>query len=117
TASSATMVRFFTAGQFEGNPKWLAIPRNASMLNTAVDQVIVDRPELAEPRCAVTPMIAYLSDHKADTLARVVSAVEAFGLEHGSAERDFQLAAGSAGIEAATNIVVRESNRRMLFLL
>jgi len=117
TASSADMVRFFTAGQFEGNPKWLAIPRNASMINTAVDQVIVDRPELAEPRCAVTPLIAYLADHKADTLARVVAAVEAFDREHGSPERQFQLAAGSAGVEAATNIVVREANRRMLVLL
>jgi predicted RND superfamily exporter protein len=111
------MVRFFTAGQFEGNPKWLAIPRNASMLNTAVDQVIVDRPELADPRCAVTPLIAYLSDHKADTLARVVDAVEAFGREHAEPGRQFQLAAGSAGVEAATNIVVREANRRMLVLL
>jgi len=117
TASSADMVRFFTAGQFEGNPKWLAIPRNVSMLNTAVDQVIVDRPELAEPRCAVTPLIAYLADHKADTLARVVSAVEVFAREHGDPDRQFQLAAGSAGVEAATNIVVREANRRMLVLL
>jgi predicted RND superfamily exporter protein len=117
TASAADMVRFFTAGQFEGNPKWLSIPRNTSMLNTAVDQVIVDRPELAEPRCAVTPLIAYLTDHKADTLSRVVESVEAFGREHGTAERKFQLAAGSAGIEAATNIVVRDANRRMLVLL
>ena len=117
TASSSDMVRYFTAGQFEGNPKWLAIPRNASMLNTAVDQVIVDRPELAEPRCAVTPLIAYLSDHKADTLARVVSAVEAFGRDHGTPDRQFLLAAGSAGIEAATNIVVREATRGMLLRL
>jgi uncharacterized protein len=117
TASASDMVRFFTAGQFEGNPKWLAIPRNASMLNTAVDQVIVDRPELAEPRCAVTPLIAYLADHKADTLTRVVEAVETFAKAHGSPEREFQLAAGSAGVEAATNIVVREANRRMLVLL
>ena len=117
TASAADMVRYFTAGQFEGNPKWLAIPRNASMLNTAVDQVMVDRPELAEQRCAVTPLIAYLTDHKADTLSRVVLAVERFAGEHGTPERQFQLAAGSAGIEAATNIVVREANRRMLLLL
>jgi predicted RND superfamily exporter protein len=117
TASAADMVRFFTAGQFEGNPKWLAIPRNASMLNTAVDQVMVDRPELAEQRCAVTPLIAYLADHKADTLTRVVESVEAFGRQHNAPERQFQLAAGSAGIEAATNIVVKDANRRMLVLL
>jgi len=117
TASSADMVRFFTAGQFEGNPKWLTIPRNASMLNTAVDQVIVDRPELAEPRCAVTPLIAYLGDHKADTLTRVVQATETFARAHDGGGRQFQLAAGSAGVEAATNIVVKEASRRMLILL
>jgi predicted RND superfamily exporter protein len=117
TASSADMVRFFTAGQFEGNPKWLAIPRNANMLGTAVNQVMTDRPELAEQGCSVTPLIAYLADHKADTLTRVVNSVEAFGREHGTPERQFQLAAGSAGVEAATNIVVKEANRRMLVLL
>jgi len=117
TVSAADMVRFFTAGQFEGNPKWLAIPRNTSMLNSAVEQVAVDRPELAEQRCAVTPLIAYLSDHKADTLTRVVDAVEAFGRVHETPQRQFQLAAGSAGVEAATNIVVHEANRRMLVLL
>ncbi len=117
TASAADMVRFFTAGQFEGNPKWLAIPRNVSMLGTAIEQVIVDRPELADPRCAVTPLIAYLADHKADTLTRVVNAAEAFSREYGTPERQFQLAAGSAGIEAATNIVVQQANRRMLVLL
>jgi predicted RND superfamily exporter protein len=117
TASAADMVRFFTAGQFEGNPKWLTIPRNTSMLNSAVEQVAIDRPELAEQRCAVTPLIAYLSDHKADTLVRVVDAVEAFGKEHGTPDRRFLLAAGSAGVEAATNIVVKEANRRMLVLL
>jgi predicted RND superfamily exporter protein len=117
TASAADMVRFFTAGQFEGNPKWLTLPRNVSMLGTAIEQVIVDRPELADPRCAVTPLIAYLADHKADTLTRVVNAAEAFSREYGTPERQFQLAAGSAGIEAATNIVVQQANRRMLVLL
>jgi uncharacterized protein len=117
TASAADMVRFVTAGQFEGNPKWLTIPRNTSMLGGAVEQVAVDRPELAEHRCAITPLIAYLGDHKADTLTRVVDAVEAFGKAHNTPDRQFQLAAGSAGVEAATNIVVSESNRRMLVLL
>jgi len=117
TASAADIVRSFTAGQFEGNPKWLTIPRNDSLLGIAVNQVIVDRPELGEQRCAVTPLIAYLSDHKADTLSRVVESAEAFSREHSTPERRFQLAAGSAGVEAATNIVVKESNRLMLALL
>ena len=60
------------------------------------------------------PVIAYLGDHKAETLERVVEASEEFARQHDQEDRAFLLAAGSAGIEAATNIVVREANRRML---
>jgi len=60
------------------------------------------------------PVIAYLADHKAETLDRVVKAAEAFAQEHNEKDRVFLLAAGSAGIEAATNIVVHQANRTML---
>jgi predicted RND superfamily exporter protein len=117
TASAADMVRLGTAGQFEGNPKWFAIPRDASVINTALADVMSDRPELVDQRCSVMPLIAYLGDHKADTLTRVVNAAEAFGREHNAPGRRFELAAGSAGIEAATNIVVKQAHHRMLVLL
>ncbi|MGY2488427.1 efflux RND transporter permease subunit [Cupriavidus sp. CP313] len=117
TVSAADMVRLSTSGQFEGNPKWMTIPRNTSVLNTALEQVMTDRPELADPNCAISPLIAYLGDHKADTLTRVVESAEAFGRQHDTAERQLKLAAGSAGIEAATNLVVKEASHRMLLLL
>jgi predicted RND superfamily exporter protein len=60
------------------------------------------------------PVIAYLKDHKAETLDQVVQVVSAFAEKHNTDDRQFLLAAGSAGIEAATNIVVREANRTML---
>jgi predicted RND superfamily exporter protein len=60
------------------------------------------------------PVIAYLSDHKAETLERVTQTAAAFAAAHDTSERQFLLAAGSAGIEAATNIVVREANHKML---
>ena len=110
-------VRRATAGGFEGNPKWLAISRNPSTLNAAVDQVVVDQQELADVRCALTPIIASLADHKAATLERVVKTAEDFEARHGTAARRFELAAGSAGIEAVTNIVVKDANRRMLVVL
>jgi predicted RND superfamily exporter protein len=44
-----------------------------------------------------------------------VSAAAAFSVAHGSQERQFLLAAGSSVIEAATNIVVEQANRTMLF--
>jgi len=55
-----------------------------------------------------------LKDHKAETLSGVVAIAERFAEENGTADRQFLLAAGSAGIEAATNMVVHEANRTML---
>ena len=60
------------------------------------------------------PVIAYLSDHRAATLDRVIDASARFAADHSVPERQFLLAAGSAGIEAATNIVVRKAWREML---
>jgi predicted RND superfamily exporter protein len=59
-------------------------------------------------------LYAFLADHRADTLTRVVESVEAFAAENSSDAGQFLLAAGNAGIEAATNIVVKESSRKML---
>jgi predicted RND superfamily exporter protein len=63
------------------------------------------------------PVIAYLADHRAETLDRVVQASAAFAAEHSTDERKFLLAAGPAGIEAATNIVVKKAWLQMLFLV
>jgi len=47
----------------------------------------------------------------------MVSTVEAFASQHDGEHAHFLLGAGSAGIEAATNIVVKRANYRMLALL
>jgi predicted RND superfamily exporter protein len=115
TTSLPDAARQITAGSFEGNPKWLTINRNQDILNYAAQQASVNNQDLFNTSCSVMPVIAYLADHKAETLERVVSAAAAFSDAHGSQERQFLLAAGSAGIEAATNIVVEQANRTMLF--
>ncbi len=84
------------------------------MLNYGAQQASVNNPDLFNTDCSLMPVIAYLSDHKAETLERVVQAADTFAQQHSTPERQFLLAAGSAGIEAATNIVVREANHRML---
>ncbi len=115
--SASDLVRFVTAGAYEGNPKWLTINRNRQVTDPALAEILVDAPELTNSDCAVAPVIAYLQDHKADTLNRVVAAVKAFAAEHDTPDRQFLLAAGSAGIEAVTNMVVEQSNRTMLLYL
>ncbi|MDB6143106.1 MAG: efflux transporter, partial [Pseudomonas sp.] len=115
TVSLVNAVRQITAGSYEGNPKWLTIARNQNVLNYAAQQASVNNPDLFNNDCSMMPIVAYLSDHKAETLDRVVQVSEAFAREHSTGDRQFMLAAGSAGIEAATNIVVREANHSMLF--
>jgi predicted RND superfamily exporter protein len=115
--SLAGQVRMSTAGGFEGNPKWMTISSNQDITNVAMRPVLGGSPEFANLDCTVTPVIAYLTDHKADTLSRVLAATERFAAEHDDHDLKFLPAAGSAGIEAVTNIVVRESNGIVLAIL
>jgi len=106
-----------TAGTYEGDPRWLDIPRNPQVASMAVNTATRDAPELINGNGSVAPVIAYLTDHRADTLQKVAQVAQQFASEHDTAERSFLLAAGSAGIEAATNEVVARANYRMLALV
>ncbi len=114
TVSLVDSVRQITAGTYEGSPKWLTISRNQAVLNYGAHQSMVNNPDLFNDDGTVMPIIAYLADHRAATLERVVKVAEDFCKKHNVPDRTFMLAAGSSGIEAATNIVVRKSNRTML---
>ena len=107
TVSLPDAVRQITAGAYEGSPKWLTISRNQDILNYAAQQASVNNPDLFNVDCSVMPVIAYLKDHKAETLAQVVKVAEEFAKANSDEDRQFLLAAGNSGIEAATNIVVR----------
>ncbi len=115
--SLSNAVRQVTAGSNEGNLKWLTLSRNQDVLNYGAQQAGVNNPDLFNTECSVMPVIAYLADHRAETLDRVVAAAEAFAREQTDPDLQFLLAAGSAGIEAATNMVVRDANRTMLLLV
>ncbi|KAF1697676.1 RND transporter [Pseudoxanthomonas koreensis] len=114
TVSLADAVRNITAGSFEGNPKWLTLNRNQGVINYSGQQATVLNPDLFNTECSVLPVIAYLSDHKAASLKRVAAIAEDFAAKHNDADVTFKLAAGSAGIEAATNEVVGRASRLML---
>ncbi|MBI5255571.1 MAG: MMPL family transporter [Burkholderiales bacterium] len=117
TVSLTNAVRQITAGSNEGSPKWLTIARNQDVLNYGAQQASVNNPDLFNTDCSVMPVIAYLADHRAGTLDHVVQASAEFAARHNTGERQFLLAAGSAGIEAATNIVVRQAWTQMLLLV
>jgi len=114
TNTLALLNRRVLAGLNEGNPKWYEFLPNQDMLNT----VTAGAPRgLYNDACGLLTLYVYLRDHKADTLARVVGHVEAFAKANDSADVKFLLAAGSAGIEAATNIVVKDAWRTMLVMV
>ena len=117
TVALTNAVRQITAGSNEGSPKWLTIARNQDVLNYGAQQASVNNPDLFNTECSVMPVIAYLADHRAETLDRVVQASADFAAAHSAPERQFLLAAGSAGIDAATNIVVRKAWTQMLLLV
>ena len=113
TSSLADNVVNTVAGLNEGNPKWLTISRNEMLIGGAVHWMMNDNPDVVDKGCSMIPLTAYLSDHKAETLNRVVAEVEQFAREHDDKDLKFLLAAGPAGIEAVTNFVVRDSILKM----
>lgn len=100
-------------GLNEGFPKWETLFRNQDTINYAVTELT--NLEYVDPGCSIWPMPIYLADHKAETLNRVVETLEQFNKDWPNANIQFMGAAGTAGFEAATNIVVKEANREMLF--
>ncbi|USX13249.1 MMPL family transporter [Oxalobacteraceae bacterium OTU3CAMAD1] len=112
TNSMALLSKLAATGYNEGNFKWYNLTPNQSALGAV--QTRAPR-ELFNQSCSMLSLYVYLKDHKAATLSGVVGLVEQFSAQQGTPEARFLLAAGSAGIEAATNIVVKKAMREMLF--
>lgn len=112
--SLAETLKQYTMGAYEGNPKYWTLIADQSVLNSQLNLLAAWNTDQTNQQCSVSPVLAYLKDHKADTLERVVKAASELSEKHSNGEQRFLLAAGSAGIEAATNIVVKDSNRKML---
>ncbi|KAF1025962.1 MAG: hypothetical protein GAK37_02761 [Pseudomonas sp.] len=112
TASLASLNRSLLVGMSEGNPKWYDLTKNQALLNSITGRA---PRELFNQSCNTLTLYTYLRDHKAVTLTRLVSEVETFANANDTADVKFLLAAGNAGIEAATNIVVKQANHDMLY--
>jgi len=112
---SATEVsKLFAAGYNEGNLKWATINRDQRLLGSTFDQM---PGALMNTNCSLLPVVLFLADHKAETLQRVVDAAEAFAAENPQEGIHFALAAGNAGIEAATNQEITIARTRMILLI
>lgn len=100
-------------GMNEGSLKWETLSRNPDILNNSIARA----DGLYNADCSLAPLLVFLEDHKAETLKRVVAAVQAFADENNRDDLEFLLAAGNAGIEAATNEVISSSELLMLSLV
>ena len=104
----AGVARSISAMWNEGNPKWRTLPRNHYMLVQSVSPVPTSS-GLLNLDCSVMPVSIYTSDHKAETIQRVVDAVKEFGAANSDQHITFRLASGNVGVMAATNEEVEAS--------
>ncbi|WP_258002109.1 RND family transporter [Burkholderia sp. MSMB175] len=114
TLSLFDWMKQIIAGTYGGNLKWATVTRNRYISNAAHKGIPA---AFYNNDCSMLPVIAYLDDHKATTLKAVVRTVESFNARHPDIHAKILLAAGNAGIEAATNSVVEQAWRPMLLLV
>ncbi|MGD1068250.1 MAG: MMPL family transporter, partial [Vulcanimicrobiaceae bacterium] len=111
TDSLAGLYRTMIVAYDEGSPKWYELLDNQSMAN----MIAVQAPRgLHDQACDLLTLYVYLKDHEADTLTSVIDSVSTFAAANDTRDVKFTMAAGNAGIEAATNIVVKQADRQML---
>ncbi|WP_416423779.1 RND family transporter [Pseudomonas sp. App30] len=113
TVSLVTVSKQVIKGMNEGNLKWESLSRNPEVLNSSVARA----DGLYNGNCSLAPLLVFLNDHKAETLDRAVAVIKQFAASHDSDGLQFQLAAGNAGIEAATNEVIKQAELTILILV
>ncbi|MHC6225177.1 efflux RND transporter permease subunit [Pseudomonas sp. X10] len=107
-------MRFNIVARNEGNPKWAELSRDPYVMNNARSGAPTEQ---VDSDCSLVPISLYLRDHKAQTLNRVSDAVEQFSQHYAGGQFEVLQAAGNAGIEAATNSVIKHSEKLMLVLV
>lgn len=80
TSSIASLSKFAAVGISEGNPRWYDIPNQATLNSVATRAPR----ELFNQGCDLLAVYVYLSDHKAQTLDRVVKETQSFASEVGA---------------------------------
>ncbi len=104
-------VRNVLIGFNEGDLRFGGLNRRTEVVNNAMQYVNY---ELANRPCTLAMIRINLEDHKAETLQRIVDKVAAFAAEYNTDDVKFLMAAGNAGIEAATNLEINKAQYTML---
>jgi predicted RND superfamily exporter protein len=96
------ILKVVTAGWNEGYPKWRELSRNPQVLVQAGARVETSTGLLNE-ECSAMPVMMFTTDHKAETIERVVDEVKAFREANPMEGVEFRLATGNVGVMAAMN--------------
>ena len=107
------MLRSYNEGYNEGYPKMDVVPigpRNYAGLTTEISR----SRGYVNPDCSMTAVNAYLTDHKATTIDRVIAAVKAYRASHVVPGIVVRLAAGNCGVIAAINDELQKAELPMM---
>ncbi|MCH8057626.1 MAG: MMPL family transporter [Proteobacteria bacterium] len=133
------VAKVVNSGWNEGNIKWRILPRDNYVLRQALSSIDTDT-GLLNSDCSAMPIMVFTSDHRAETIARIVQRVKelredleivdlSFVLEHEVLEElanegevtterlKFRLATGNVGVMAATNEDIAAAEKPMLALV
>jgi len=103
-----TIAKRINAGWNEGSLKWHILPRNSQVMAQAIRPVDTDT-GLLNADCSVMPVLIFTRDHRADTIASIISAIKQYRVDHAEQNKGlvtFQLAGSNIGVMAATNEAV-----------
>ncbi len=109
----AGVAKLVNAGWNEGAPKWRVLSRNQSNLAEAVAYTPTST-GLLNDDCSVMPVLIFTSDHKAETINRVIASVKEFRDMNDRDDMNFLLATGNVGVMAASNEAVDAAQFPML---
>ncbi|MBW2367070.1 MAG: RND family transporter [Deltaproteobacteria bacterium] len=114
TVSVVNVTKRMSAMLNEGNFRWYALPRAQHAIFSTLFTV---PPGFITDELSLSNLFVFLEDHKAETLNRVTSTVENYAKNNPVAGINYLLAAGSSGIEAATNQMIKKFQIFMLIFI
>jgi hypothetical protein len=100
--SLAGLSKVVSAGWSEGSLKWRNLPRDERQLVQAQNYIETST-GLLNRDCSVMPVMLFLSDHRAETIERVVAAVKEYRERVPTEDVTYRLATGNVGVMAAQN--------------